>query len=72
MPCGELDILVVPPLVLGVAASYNYDLKLVKADIQDVPFIETLKNFQENITTLSHQLQKNVTIVLRTPNILHK
>jgi len=23
MPCGELDILVEPPLVLGVAASYN-------------------------------------------------
>ena len=54
MPCGELDILAAPPLVLGVAASYNYDLKLVKADIQGArllrhlglkPFKKTLQCF---------------------------
>lgn len=42
MPCGELDILVEPPRVLGVAASYNLDLKLVKGEIQDARLLRNL------------------------------
>ena len=55
MPCGELDILVEPPLVLGVAAWYNYDLKLVKGDIQDAQLFRHLafKTFKKTLNRFS-------------------
>jgi hypothetical protein len=73
MPCWELDILVEPPLVLGVAASYNYDLNIVKGDIQGARLLRhsASKPFKKTLQRCGI-IYRTRTIVLQTPNIRHK
>lgn len=62
MPREGLDILVEPPLILGVAASYNYDVKLVRGDIQGAQLLRHLA------LKTSKKTSQRFSIVYRTLN----